>query len=201
MTIFCSRTSKAQNNLGIKIPMHHQSAFTLIEMIVSIIIMIILMAIALPAWKLFLDRSQEDILQNQLLNAIVLAKSEANARHAVTALCKSQDQQSCSGEWQNGQLLFLDSYADGVIHEPQQILKVIQAFSHPGTIHWQAFPKYRHYLQFNPQSLRNDNGTFWHCHAQTILWAIMMNRAGRTRLVYPDQSGVIKGSHGKPLIC
>lgn len=177
------------------------SAFTLIEALVSLSIMIILMSFAFPLGMEFLRHNEDDILQMQLLDAMSLAKFEAKARHQAVALCKSQNQKTCGGNWQNGQLIFIDQYADGVVHDQSQILTVVQMRSSHGGIYWKSFPAYRDYLQFLPQELHSDNGTFWHCHAQSARWAIILNKAGRARTVYPDECGVIKDSHGQPLKC
>jgi len=178
-----------------------QSAFTLIEVLTSLTIIAILTAITLPVARNFISRTQDEILQKQLLRSIESAKFEAQARHAVVALCKSNNQTTCGGEWDNGQLIFLDENADGVIQRNKQIITVVQA-SHHGSIHWRSFPRYQNYLSFLPSGLMNsNNGSFWHCHAASAMWAIIINKAGRARVVYPDKSGVIKGPRGKPLMC
>jgi len=179
-----------------------QTAYTLIETLVSLTIIAILIAISLPTAHHFISQTRDDILQRQLLRAIAVAKQEASARHAFIALCKSKNQETCDGAWEEGQLVFLDETADGVIKNNEQIIAVIQTQSKHGSIKWRSFPAYRNYLSFSPTGLmKSDNGTFWHCHAETTVWAIIINKAGRTRVVYPDKNGEIKDSHGKPLTC
>lgn len=175
--------------------MNSQSAFTLIETLISLSILAILLAIFLPAARNFIHRTQDEILQGQLLQAIEQAKSEAQARHVSIGLCKN-------GEWNRGQLIFLDENADGVIRNSEQIISVVQASSQHGKIYWRAFPKYRDYLSFLPAGLtRSDNATFWHCHETSAIWAIIINKSGRARVIYPDKNGEIRDGHDQPLSC
>jgi len=179
-----------------------QSAFTLMELLISLSIIAILMAISFPAAHDFMTRTQDEILQAQLLRAIEIAKREARATHTPVALCQSNNQMTCAGNWQDGQLIFLDEQMDGVVHGNDQILTVMRTQSQHGSIHWRAFPGYRHYLLFLPTGfLHSDNGTFWHCHADKPIWAIIISKVGRTRVALPDEKGEIRDSHGKLLSC
>lgn len=181
-----------------------QRAFTLLEMLVALSIIGILMAIALPSLRNYIDRTHDQILQSQLLRTIQLARNEASAHHMPVSLCKSKDHLICGGEWADGQLVFIDENEDGMVRDKEQILAVTQADSQRGILHWRSYPYYRDYLQFLPSGLMpSDNGTFWYCHASSELpvWAIMLSKTGKTRTAYPNKSGVIKDSHGKPLRC
>jgi type IV fimbrial biogenesis protein FimT len=182
--------------------MNSQSAFTLIETLISFSILAILLAITLPLTQNFILHTQDEILQGQLIQAVKQAKSEAQARHALVGLCKSANQTSCSGEWNQGQLIFLDENADGDVHNSEQILAVLQTASQHGKIYWRSFPGYRDYLSFLPTGLMSsDNGTFWHCHETSPIWAIIINKAGRIRIAYPDENGEIRDGHAQPLSC
>lgn len=184
--------------------MPRQCAFSLFELLITLSIMSILLLIAFPLSKIFFDHSREQVLQSQLLHAIQVARDEARVRGVAVVLCKSKDQRRCSGDWINGQIVFMDKNQDGIVHDPSQILMVFQLGSQQGILHWRSFPVFRDYLLFLPSGFpRNDNGTFWYCPASAHLpaWAIVIAKSGRVRIVLPDQHGVIKDDQGKMLSC
>lgn len=182
--------------------MNSQCAFTLIEVLIALLISAILVAISIPTVKHFLQQAQDDMLQRQLVRAIDLARLEAQVRHLPVSLCRTKDTMNCGGDWQEGQLIFIDENADGIVRNQEKIISVMQSVSRHGSLHWRSFPAYRNYILFLATGwMRNDNGTFWHCHHQLAVWAIVLNKRGKTRVVYPDRNGEIKDDHGRALTC
>lgn len=179
-----------------------ERAFTLMETLVALFILAILMAASFPVLHIFTNHVHDQLLQGELLQSIELAKFESITRNLPIAVCKSKNQTACGGDGADGEIVFIDKNADGVVHNSESILAVIKTKSHHGNLYWRAFPSYRQYLLFSPTGLlHSDNGTFWHCHAHSAVWAVIINKLGRTRLAYPDNNGVIKDSHGEPLSC
>lgn len=182
----------------------NQQAFTLLEILISLTIMAIILAIAVPNLNAIYDRANDEIIQSQLLSAIEAAQNEALALHVPVAICKSTDHKNCGGNWEDGYLTFINEDKNGVLLRKEQLLNMVQTSARGATIHWRLFPFYREYLLFLPRSLATtDNGTFWLCHAKEKypVWAIMMNKFGRTRVTYPGKDGEIKDSNDKALRC
>ena len=184
--------------------MQSQSAFTLMEMLVTITIITILLAVSLPSMNSLTTRAKEEILLSQIHNAISFAQQEAQVRHIAVAVCGSRDNVTCSQEWNTGLLVFMDEYDDGVIHDREQILSVVQFKLPHGNIYWRSYPFYHHYAVFTPAVLMpSNNGTFWHCHtnSHSPLWAIMLGKSGNARIAYPDVNGEIRDARDKLLEC
>jgi len=184
--------------------MHSQKAFTLIETLAALAIIAIVLAMSLPALRHFFNRTDDDIVKLTLIEAIDLARQEAHARHVPVVLCKSNNQLSCSGNWADGLLIFMDVNGDGVVRDREQIIQVMQGKPRYGKIYWRSFPYYRDYLLFPPAGLmRYDNATFWYCHTDSAspVWAIVLSKTGKTRVDYPDADGNIKDGNGKTLSC
>jgi type IV fimbrial biogenesis protein FimT len=186
-----------------EINMKSHSAFTLLEMLITLSISVILMTLSFPSLKQIYEKSQDDQFLTQLLQTIELAKFEAQTKHIPVSLCKSKNQQSCNdGDWKEGYLIFFDEQEDGIVRDERQIITVRHALSPHGELRWRSYPFYRHYLHFSPTGLtRSDNGTFWHCHGQSVRWAVILNKQARAYTMYPDQQGKIIDDHGKPLSC
>jgi len=185
-----------------KISEHH--GMTLIEVMLVLIIIGIVASMSLSWLNTFYLRNQNDLRKSQLLTTLQFARLQSRAKHLPVALCKSKNHRTCGGDWSDGQLIFLDTKRDGIVHTKEQILAVMQTKFQPGTLHWRSYPHYRDYLLFMPMGLAsNDNATFWYCHKQneTPAWAIILSRSGVTRVVEPDKNGEVKDSHGKALSC
>lgn len=183
--------------------LHTQHAFTLIEVSLVLFILGMLIAMGLPMLKDFILHTDDELMRSQLLHAIQLARKEARARGISTVICKSDDRWHCKNEAKNSLMVFLNENEDGIVPAKEQILAVIQMLSSHGILYWRAFPGYRDYLLFSArQIMQTDNGTFWYCHESVHpAWAVMLNKSGRTRVVYPDKNNEIKDAQGRPLLC
>jgi type IV fimbrial biogenesis protein FimT len=181
----------------------HQ-AFSLLEVLITLSIIAMMAFISLPSLRHFFIHIQDKNLQLQLLRTMQLAHQESRARGVPVVLCGSTDHVNCVSDWTDGQIVFVSEDENGVVQDKEQLLAVIQSHSQQGTLFFRSYPYYRNYLLFLPSGLvRNDNGTFWYCHGTDIspAWAMMLSKSGRTHVVYPDRSGMIKDSHGKSLGC
>lgn len=178
-------------------------AFTLLEMLITLSLSAILIAISLPSLKHLYEKSQDDKILSQLFQTIELAKFEAQTKRLSISVCASKNLKNCDGgDWNTGYLVFVDENEDGIVDDEKQIITVRQNIFPHGELHWRSFPIYRQYLHFTAAGLtRSDNGTFWHCHAQSAVWAVILNKQGRAYTAYPDQQGKIMDDRGKPLPC
>ncbi len=187
-----------------RVIMHSQHAFTLIEASLTLFIIGILITLSLPMLKSFIERTDDELMQSQLLRAIALARLETGIRHMPVTLCKSKDRKHCTGDWKDGWIVFVDPNEEGVVYRTDQILTVMQTTARYGKLYWRSFPVYRDYLLFLPNRvMSSNNGTFWYCRYSTLApaWAIVMNKFGRVRTVYPDSHGEIRDNQGKFLRC
>jgi type IV fimbrial biogenesis protein FimT len=73
----------------------HSRGFTLIELMVTIFVLAILAAIALPSFKSFMHRNAVTSASNQLLADLQYARNEAVSRRSVTVLCPKGTSTGC----------------------------------------------------------------------------------------------------------
>lgn len=88
-----------------------QYAFTLIELFVTITVLAIVMAIALPSFKSQISRNKSEALSEDFIFALSLARSEAVKRGNSVTLCASDDSLTCSlnpDGWASGYILAVD---------------------------------------------------------------------------------------------
>lgn len=96
-----------------------QSGFSLVELMVTLVILSILLATGLPAMRSFLTNNKVSNISNEFLSAINYARSEAISRNGRVIICKSAVPvnppvnfvPSCSNsgsDWENGWIIFQD---------------------------------------------------------------------------------------------
>lgn len=83
--------------------LQRQKAFTLIELMISILVLLVLMAIAVPSFTDLLARNRLSGQANELLSVIQLARSEAIKQNQTIRLCKANTEldgcSAASGPW------------------------------------------------------------------------------------------------------
>jgi len=92
--------------------------FTLFEMIVTIVIVAVLAAIALPNFGSSLRNNRMTTETNDLLTAFNLARTEAVTRAAPVSVCASSDGATCataSTAWAQGWMVFVDYGTPGQV--------------------------------------------------------------------------------------
>lgn len=157
--------------------------FSLLELLVVISIISMTVILTVPAYQFIFKKSTSQILSARLLRAIQMARSEAMTRGIPVTLCKSKDHTTCSGAWQDGQILFVDEKQNGIVADKADVLYIFDK-NFSGTLNWRSSLK-RDYLQFLPSGLTaGENGTFSYSPADTKNpgWKIVVNQAGRARL-------------------
>jgi type IV fimbrial biogenesis protein FimT len=126
-----------------------QDGFTLIELMVTISVMAILLAIAVPSFSQFIINNRLTSQINQLVSDISLARSESATRGARIAICTSTDGATCAGagSWEQGRIVFVDTNNDGAHQTAEPLLKVTEQLSGSNTL---ALSSGAFFIQFRP---------------------------------------------------
>lgn len=83
---------------------------TLIEVLVTLSVLAILLAVGVPAFNQFVVSNRLSAYSSDMLSTLTLARSEAIKRNSRVVLCKSADGESCAGagSWNQGWIVFAD---------------------------------------------------------------------------------------------
>lgn len=93
-----------------------QGGFTLIEMLITIVIVAIALTIGIPSMSRQIEKSRQNGLRTELQQAVRLAGAQALASSRPVVLCPSSSSSGCSDDssgWADGFMLFVDINSNG----------------------------------------------------------------------------------------
>ena len=104
------------------------SGFSLIELMVTIAIVAILLALGLPSFEGSMRSNRVATTTNEMLASLALARSEAIRSSRDSVLCASDDGLACDDtlDWNAGWIVAMDDNRDGTF---ERVVRYVQA--HP----------------------------------------------------------------------
>ncbi|MDT8410200.1 MAG: GspH/FimT family pseudopilin [Wenzhouxiangellaceae bacterium] len=88
--------------------MRNQRAFTIMELMITIVVLAILTTLAVPAFRTFIQNNRLAAQANEMVATFQLARSEALKRGLTVRVCSSSDGTSCGGDWKEGWIVLAD---------------------------------------------------------------------------------------------
>lgn len=101
--------------------------FTLIELMITLVVIAILAAVAAPNMQEFVKDERLTTQINVLISHLMLAQSEALKRNQPVILCISSDQATCTGgNASKGWIVFVDVDSTSNLTDGDEIIKIQQ---------------------------------------------------------------------------
>ena len=165
-------------------------AFTLLELLISMSILIVLLLIITPSIKDFVQKNIAEAKVYQIVAALQFARSEAINRGQKVTFCKSSDGASCSGNWISGQI---------VLDADSKVIRVLDKIPDGDNLIWKSSlsEDKNDFVRFLPTGETDgQQGSFFYCsHGNpNNSFAIIIQNSGFFRVSS-------KTSEGKDVTC
>lgn len=165
------------------------AGFTLMELMVTMALAVILASWAIPGMYALVQQSRVTAGTNYFLGLLETSRYRAMALRSAVTVCASPDGVSCDRDGGNRLLLFEDDNGNGVLNEGETSIVSEELFQQGDF--WLVWRDFRQtdYLRWAPEGRTDSlNGSYTLCNSRRQdrwLRQIVVNRAGRARLVYP----------------
>jgi len=183
------------------IQLKRETGITLIELMITIAIAAILISLAAPNMTASIQNNRMVTQVNELHASLNVARSEAVKRNASISVCRSSNGTSCTGNWEDGWVVFADSDADGSVDAGEEVLQVHGAIA--GNTDLAFSDTYITYINSGLASAGSAS-TFTLCDARGASDAkgLVIGTSGRPRLAMDsDDNGVLEDISSTDLVC
>lgn len=107
--------------------MNRQSGVTLVELMVTLIVLLIVFSIGVPSFNRLLSNNRSTTLINHLVSDLNLVRSEAIKRQSIVTICNRSGTDCAGGggdanKWQNGWIVWVDADDDATFDSGEEIL-------------------------------------------------------------------------------
>lgn len=152
--------------------------FTLVELLITLLIVAVLLLVAVPVTQDFLLKKKVSAQTQEVVTALQYARNQAETTGKVLTLAPRQQ------DWSNGLLLFVDENSNHQYDAADEFLFEWPWKGDDIVLTWNGL--YSHYLLFSPEGMKNGlAGTFDICPLNTRFvrtQSVVMNRFGRIRV-------------------
>jgi len=94
----------------------------------------ILISFAVPSFNASIQNNRMATQINELHTSLSLARSEAIKRNNNTTVCRSSNGTSCTGNWSDGWIVFVDNDFNGSVDAGDEVLRVHGALAGQNTL-------------------------------------------------------------------
>lgn len=174
--------------------MRHQSGMTLVELMVTLVVLSIVIGIAIPSFRGMVLNNRITSQVNTISGTIAFARSSASkSPGASVSLCASSNGSSCSdsAKWENGWIVFKDIDGDAVVDADDEVLRVSSGLSGGNTLRVLGFSGADSAISFDAEGMPrlpaggSAAGTFIVCDERGAgsASALVVSGAGQVRTV------------------
>jgi type IV fimbrial biogenesis protein FimT len=159
--------------------------FTLLELLTTVTVAGILLSVGVPSFFDTIRSNRAATNANEIVGALMIARSEAIRRGARVSLCRSANGTTCSGTWADGWIAFVDGAATDTANPI--VADVLRVW--PAPAGQTAIAASRDWVRFMPRGNTNAAAAFdlviGGCRGQQAR-TVQVNLTGRTSVASAD---------------
>ncbi len=177
----------------------HESAFTLIELMITIAVTAVVLTIGVPGFNRVIEQNQLSAYTNQLVSSLHFARSEAVRRNQSIKVCHSNNASVCNGTgYEDGWIIFTDNDSDDTVDADEELILVNENL--PSSYTFNVNGEVGSF-SFTANGRTDGQGILVLCKDGdlTKARAIIIGPGGRTRLAPLNSSGIPEQSLGTPV--
>lgn len=176
---------------------------TLIELMVTVAILAILITIAAPNFQTLMLNNRLSGITNEFMGTLNFARSEAIKRGGSVSVCRSSNGSTCSGNWTNGWIVFLENndapnHGTRATDGTEPILRINDSL---GGEYTAVSDNFANFITYSRSGTANTTGNFVFCHnsdeshAQAIVVTLIRPRVGQDS----DNDGIPEKDDGNEI--
>lgn len=165
--------------------MFRSPGFTIVELSITVVILVIMSVIAIPLYHQFMASVELKNTSRVLTIHIQKAKSDAIIQHKNIVLCPSSDQVICNIDWNKHLISFVDSNRNLQHDLNEELLTSIDLNHTYGSMKLQRFGKKQNSIVFQGSSGLpiESNGSFIYCsYDQLKNFKLVLSKMGHVRV-------------------
>ena len=157
-----------------------RNGFTLIELMVTIAIAAILLALAVPSFRALLIANQMTAQTNDLVSDLAFARSEAIKRGVTVTACFANTPTTCGAGniWTQGWIVFVDAGTTGD-STGDTILRSHEALRGNNTLVNNGASAGTHFISYFPSGTVDVRESFTFCNPGSVGRVVAVNASGR----------------------
>lgn len=107
-----------------RIPFQASQGVTLLELMITVLVLAVVAAIALPNFGTVIRANRVATTSNDFMASVAYARSEAMRNNRGAVMCPSTDGLICGGTWANGWIVWADRNGNGLQGADEPPLRV-----------------------------------------------------------------------------
>lgn len=162
--------------------------FTLIELMITIVIVAVLLSLAGPSFVELVKTNRVQTSTDMFYTTLIAARSEALKRNQPVVICKSINGADCSTDtgvgWEQGWLIYADEDADNALDSGEPVITVREALPAGYTLRPNG-SNFDNRLTYRQDGTVSGNGTFALCDSDGDLdraREVIIQNTGRPRV-------------------